>query len=80
MCDEFVDCRGVEIKLGDVVVYPVRRGSNMVLKEGTVCEPPGTGCVVKKGLRCLNPRGRVVTVSRSDRCAVVGDFKKRKKR
>ena len=71
------DCRGYRIKLGDTIVYPVRRRSDMVLKEAVVCEVPGKGCVVKKGIVCLNQRGRRVIIQNSDRCAIVSEFKER---
>jgi hypothetical protein len=76
---EYLDCRGVRITIGDVIVYPVRRKSTMVLKEATVCDIPGKGCTVKKGLVALSPEGKRVIVSRTDRCAVVSDFSKRRK-
>ena len=67
---EFLDCRGERIKLGDIIVYPVRRQSTMVLKEATVCDVPGEGCTVRQGIVALNPYGRQVIISRTDRCAV----------
>jgi hypothetical protein len=71
------DCRGVKIKVGDLIVYPVRRKSTMVLKQATVYERPGSGTTVKKGIVALNPEGKRVTISRADRCAVVSDFSQR---
>jgi len=71
---KYVDCRGVKIAIGDVIVWPVRRKSTMTLKEGTVCEVPGNGCTVKEGVVALNPDGRRVIIQRPDRCAVVSDF------
>jgi|GEM_PF-3553486 len=68
------DVRGNRIRLGDIIVYPVRRGSEMVLKEATVSDVPGKGCVAKRGIVALNVNGRRVIVSRPDRCAVVSDF------
>ena len=68
------DVRGNKIKIGDIIVYPVRRRSTMVLKEATVCDVPGKGCAAKEGLVALNPKGRRVIISRPDRCAVVSDF------
>jgi len=73
----YEDCRGVKITIGDVIVYPVRRKSTMVLKEATVCDVPGKGCVVKQGIVALNPQGRRVIISTPSRCAVVSDFSKR---
>lgn len=75
-----VDCRGQRIKVGDIIVYPVRRRSSMVLKEATVCEVPGQGCVVKKGIVALNMRGRRVILETPERCAVVSDFTRRNER
>ncbi len=77
---EFFDCRGERIKIGDIIVYPVRRKSLMVLKEATVYDTPGEGCTVRQGIVAINPVGRRVIVSRSDRCAVVSDFTQRNKR
>lgn len=71
------DCRGNRIKIGDIIVYPVRRGSSMVLKEATVCEVPGEGCDIKKGIVGLNNRGRRVIIETPERCAVVSDFTER---
>jgi hypothetical protein len=78
MKPEFVDFMGQRIKVGDVIAYPVRRGSEMVLKRATVCETPGQGCVVKTGIVALNPQGRRVTIQRPERCVVVGDFTNRR--
>ena len=69
-----VDSRGVRIKLGDTIVYPVRRGSTMTLKEAVVCEVPGEGCVVKKGVVAISPTGRRIILETTARCAVVSDF------
>jgi len=79
MASEYKDCRGVPITLGDIIVYPVRRKSTMVLKEATVCDVPGKGCTVKQGIVALNPEGRRVIISTPSRCAVVSDFSKRTK-
>ncbi len=68
------DVRGNRIKIGDIIVYPVRRKSEMVLKEATVCDIPGKGCAAKQGIVALNPKGRRVIISRPDRCVVVSDF------
>ena len=77
---EYLDCRGERITVGDIIVYPVRRKSIMVLKEATVCDVPGEGCTVRQGIVAINPVGRRVIISRSDRCAVVSDFTQRNKR
>jgi len=73
----FKDVRGVRITIGDIIVYPVRRRSTMELKTATVCEVPGEGTVVKKGIVALNERGRRVIIETPGRCAVVSDFTKR---
>jgi hypothetical protein len=77
---QFIDSRGVRIKVGDIIVYPIRRRGVFLLKEATVCEVPGKGCTVKEGIVCLNNRGRRVIVQRPDRCAVVSDFLHRNKK
>lgn len=77
---EATDCRGERIKIGDIIVYPVRRRSTMVLKEATVCEVPGEGCDIRKGIVALNPSGRRIILETPSRCAVVSDFTKRNKR
>lgn len=78
MKPEFVDFMGQRIKMGDVIAYPVRRGSDMVLKTATVCETPGQGCVLKEGVVALNPQGRRVVIQKTERCIVVGDFTDRR--
>lgn len=75
-----VDCRGERIKIGDIIVYPVRRRSSMILKEATVCEVPGQGCDIKKGIVALSPRGRRVIIETPERCAVVSDFTEKRKK
>ena len=57
------DLMGREIKVGDVVAYPVRRRSLMVLKTATVSE--------LDPIACLNDNGRRVVLKFSERCAVV---------
>jgi hypothetical protein len=74
---EFIDCRGVPIEIGHIIVYPVRRKSSMVMKEATVCEVPGKGCTIKKGIVALSPQGKKVILQVTSRCAVVSDFTKR---
>jgi hypothetical protein len=84
MSKTYYDCRGKEIKLGDVVVYPVRRKSEMVLKEATVFMLPSSKVVeVKPGIRALNPEGKTVYISHVDdqgrhRCVVVAHFNEKK--
>lgn len=58
------DVRGKNIKIGDIVTYPVRRRSTMVLKTATVAE-------IDKTVVCLTATGRRVELRHSDRCAVV---------
>jgi hypothetical protein len=57
------DILGREIKVGDVLVYPVRRRSTIYLKMATVSEPDP--------IVCLNKEGRRVVLKFSERCAVV---------
>ena len=70
----FNDCRGIRIKVGDIIVYPVRRRGDMQLKEATVCEVVGKGCTIKKGVVALNTRGRRVIIQTPERCAVVSNY------
>jgi hypothetical protein len=77
---EYTDCRGVEIEIGHIIVYPVRRRSTMVLKEATVCDVPGQGCAIKQGIVALNPLGRRVIIGTPGRCAVVSDFTQRNRK
>lgn len=46
MSDFITDAYGAELKLGDTIVYPVRRGSSMWLQKATV-----TGFVPEKNWR-----------------------------
>jgi hypothetical protein len=39
---EYKDCLGVDIKIGDTIVYPVRRGSQLHMKSGTVLQLAST--------------------------------------
>jgi len=66
-----VDCLGKELQVGDKIVYPVRRRSNIALKVATVCERPGVRGLIKQGLICLNENGRRVTIEKPERCAIV---------
>jgi hypothetical protein len=72
-----VDFMGKDIKVGDIIVYPVRRRSDMTLKKATVFEAPGFGCVVKKGIVALNDEGRRVIIEKPERCAVVSNISER---
>lgn len=58
------DLLGTVIEVGDVVAYPVRRGSFMQLKSATVAELGPSGVV------CLNKDGRRVTLKIPTRCVV----------
>lgn len=73
----YVDFLGKEIRIGDQIVYPVRRKGEMVLKKAVVSERPGIGCVIKQGLVCLNDRGRRIVISSPERCVVVSRFEER---
>jgi hypothetical protein len=77
---EYRDFTGQKIMIGDVIAYPVRRGSSMTLKEATVSEQPGSGCTVKKGVVCLSPSGRRVIIETPERCVVFSNFKDRRSR
>lgn len=63
------DCRGIEIGVGDTIVYPGRRGSSLWLSEGVVLEP------VYPSQRTLTVRrtstGRQVEIFETGRVAVV---------
>lgn len=58
------DFMNVEIEIGDIVVYPVRRGSTMYLKSATVAE-------IDKTIVCLSSEGRRVTLLHPRRCVIV---------
>jgi hypothetical protein len=72
-----VDCIGKEIRVGDMIVYPVRRKSELTLKSATVCERPGTRGLIKQGLICLNENGRRVVIEKPERCAIVSRWEDR---
>ena len=76
---EFVDVMGKSINVGDIIVYPVRRRSEMKLHKATVFDVPGSGCVVKKGIVALNDNGRRVIIETPDRCAIVSNITERNK-
>jgi len=69
-----VDYLGCLIEEGDIVVYPVRRGSDMYLKRMKVYAVQTIrtvqGPVYK--LKGTNESGRLVTVENLDRTIVVG--------
>lgn len=73
-----VDFLGKAIKLGDTIVYPVRRRSVMSLKKATVCEEPNNETyILMKGLMCLNENGRRVVLRNPERCVVVETLEER---
>ena len=59
------DFLGREIKAGDLVVYPVRRGSSMWMSKMTVDSTEGGK------LRGSNPEGRLVQLSNLSNVVVV---------
>ena len=61
------DLLGREINVGDIVAYPVRRRSDMVLKTATVSEL----CP----LACLNATSRRVVLKHPSRCVIVSPLK-----
>jgi hypothetical protein len=73
-----VDFMGRAIKVGDTVVYPVRRRSDMILKKAVVCEDPaGQSYSIKQGVACFNERGRRVITQQPERCVVVQTLEER---
>ena len=73
-----VDFMGRTIKLGDTVVYPVRRRSDMVLKKAVVCEDPASQLyAVLKGVACHNENGRRIVIRQPERCVVVESLEER---
>ncbi len=67
--NEINDCRGVRIHVGDTIVYPGRRGSNLWLSSGVVVPP------VYESQQSIHVRrndtGRIVEVMNTQRVAVV---------
>lgn len=59
------DFRGREIQVGQMLVYPVRRGSSMWLSEISVTDL-GDGTVSG-----INSKGRRITLSRPNRSVIV---------
>jgi len=73
-----VDFMGRRICLGDTIVYPVRRRSDMVLKKGVVSESPSNAAlVIKQGIVCLNEKNRRVIIEKPERCVVVQSMEER---
>ena len=70
----FYDYFGVKIRLGDTIVYPVRSGSQMWMTDVVVCEVPGKGCTVTKGVVGLNANRKRVIIQNTSRCVVVKRF------
>ena len=74
---DVVDFIGQKIKLGDTVVYPVRRRSTMTLKKATVCEVPGNHVSSAiGGISCLKEDGQRVVLRHPTRCIVVNRMEK----
>jgi hypothetical protein len=59
------DFRGREIQVGQMLVYPVRRGSSMWLSEISVTDL-GDGTISG-----INNKGRRITLSRPNRSVIV---------
>jgi hypothetical protein len=59
------DCIGREIKAGNLVVYPVRKGSKMWMSKMTVDSTEGGR------LRGTNPEGRLVQLANVSNVVVV---------
>lgn len=71
MAPTVVDFIGQPIKLGDTIVYPVRRRSDMSLKKAIVSEVPQPG-----GFRALKMDGRSVIIRVPERCIVINRLEK----
>ena len=67
--NEINDCRGVRIQIGDTIVYPGRRGSNLWLSSGIV-QPPIFEHQQSIHVR-RNDTGRLVEIMNTQRVAVV---------
>lgn len=63
------DCRGIEIGVGDTIVYPGRRGSSLWLSTGVVMEPnfPSQRTLIVR----RTDSGRQVEIFETARVAVV---------
>lgn len=73
------DFLGREYQIGDLVVYPVRRKSELTLKKAVVCETPDETYMIKKGLVAYNYSGRRIVLEKPDRCVIVSRFNERNK-
>ena len=67
--NEIRDCRGIKINVGDIIVYPGRRGSNMWLNTGVV-QPPRFGDL-QQSLSVRRTGGKMVEIFETSRVAVV---------
>ena len=72
-----IDAVGVPIRVGDLIAYPVRRGSRLSIKTARVISwdilydsPQPTNLILAS-----NAKGRVIRISRPDRCVVVDESK-----
>jgi len=66
-----VDFVGNQIKLGDTIVYPVRRRSDMALKKAVVSEVPQPSRIA-----ALKEDGRGVIIRVPERCIVVNRLRR----
>jgi len=68
----YVDFMGEIIELGDTIVYPTRRRSDMSLKKAVVsCDPAADAFSILPGVQCTSETGRRVTIKHPERCVVV---------
>lgn len=73
----YVDFMGETIELGDTIVYPTRRRSDMSLKKAVVsCDPAAAAFSILPGIQCTSESGRRLTIKHPDRCIVVEKAKK----
>jgi len=70
----FRDCRGVKIRLGDTLAYPVYTDGKLEMKVAVVCEVPGKGCTITNGVVVLSPARNRTIIKRTDRSVVVKRF------
>ncbi len=68
--NEIKDCRGVNINVGDTIVYPGRRGGSMWLSEGVVASPKFGNAQQSLTVR-RSKTGRLVEIFETSRVAVV---------
>lgn len=67
--NEINDCRGIQIREGDTVVYPGRRGSSLWLNTGVAIAPRFGEH--QKSLNVRKPNGKIVEIFETSRVAVV---------